>query len=475
MWCDEHPERHGSTGANGAPGLDGVPGEEGPWSFMDAFQILPITEEQWYQEFNQPHILFLLNYWPEPEQTVAIGGQNFDPSIDRVYFDGVDVGPVESTMTASFVVPTTSEGGWHPIVIRGKGGKSSPKGSERRSNKVMALVIPRLDAIPECALNDNGEIIGRWVEHQSVTLTGLAFRPGLKVLAEDWSGTTPISYSLPVDNVKRTSIDLTIPGAPLGDVRGVRRIVVQNPDNGKSRDERVARISDTIVVRCAAFRVIGPDPSFFEPFLSTSEIASLFAEDGPLSLSVYPWSQARIVFKLVQPVKEVVGDDNNSAATWPSDPDDDVQRALDLQFFHDRGGVPGALNFFFFYDVEKATAYAWKGTGLIFIGTTDGQAVPDAVDIQQIVAHEAGHAMCLDHVCPNAGEEPEDTLFGRECIGADNQNLMYPYWDTSDGMGLTEAEVDTARIGATHFEDGKTSLSNPFESTSTCESVDTDD
>ena len=277
IWCDEHPERVGATGAGGNPGAAGFTGDPGPAPIEDAIQILPITVEQWNQEFNKPHILHLDVYDAEPGQTVQITGQNFDPSIDRVYFDGVNVGPVSTATSATFTVPTDSEGGYHPVVIK-------PVGlTDRRSNRAMLRVLPKLDAIAAGT---------RWVENQDVTLTGLAFRPGLQVLAEDWSVTPAASFSLPVVGVTRTSIDIHVPGGFLGALRGVRRIVIQNPDGGRSRDERVARISDTIVVRCAAFRVVGTTPGVGTT-RTAADIANLFVEGAVNSISI-PWDRREL-------------------------------------------------------------------------------------------------------------------------------------------------------------------------------------
>jgi hypothetical protein len=33
---------------------------------------------------------------------------------------------------------------------------------------------------------------------------------------------------------------------------------------------------------------------------------------------------------------------------------------------------------------------------------------------------------------------------------------MYPFWNTQTGLGIPTGQVDAARIGATHLEEGKT-------------------
>ncbi|ACL65254.1 hypothetical protein A2cp1_1912 [Anaeromyxobacter dehalogenans 2CP-1] len=427
-WCDEHPERRGARGADGAAGIPGAFGPPGPSVVPDAIQILPITPQQWYDELNRPHILSLSVYEAEPGQTVSIAGQNFDPSIDRVFFDGADVGPVASATTAAFVVPNDSDGGFHPVVLR-------PAGvSDRRSNRVMLRVLPKLLALPSPP---------RWIEGQTVVLNGLAFAGGAQVFAEDRSVAPALSYLLPTSSVTRTAITLTIPPAPLGSLRGVRRIVVRNPDGGTSRDERAIRISDTIVVRVAAFRVVGTSPGSGTT-RTAAEIADLFSEGGAFSVTA-PWGQARISFRLVQGVTDVSTTDVH-ANTWPID-----DPAADRALFAAAPGVLGALNFFFARDVEFATAYAYFGGGPLFIGDEGGPLGP--VDLQQVVAHEIGHALCLRHVC-DAGEGP-GTFFDRACDGGDETFLMYPFWDASDGMAIHGGQVDPARIGATHVEDGK--------------------
>jgi hypothetical protein len=429
-WCDEHPERVGSAGAGGTPGSVGLTGDPGPAVIADAVQILPITEEQWFQEFNKPHILSLSTWDAEPGETVTVNGQNFDPTIDRVFFDGVNVGPVANATQATFVVPLDSEGSYHPVVIR-------PAGlTDRRSNRAMLRVLPRLDDLP-------GQ--PRWVENQAVNLTGLAFVAGLQVLAEDRSVMPPAALSLPVVGVTRTSIAVQVPGGFLGSLRGVRRIVVRNPDGGTSRAERIIRISDTIVVRCAAFRVIGTTPGTGTT-RTAAEISALFNEGAAFSLAG-PWGQARIVFRLVQPVSDVTTTDD-IANLWPI-----IDTPTDQAIFGAAGNVLGALNFFFMRDVEVATAYAYFGGGPIFIGDEGGPLGP--VDFQQVVAHEVGHALCLRHICDGSGEGP-GTFFNRECEDGDEAFLMYPFWDTSDGMAIDPGQVDPARTLATHFEDGKT-------------------
>lgn len=427
-WCDEHPERRGTDGATGNPGSVGTTGNAGPVAPSDAIQFLPITQQQWEQELNNPHIFDLNPDAVEPGQAVQVTGHNFDPTIDHVFFDGADMGSVSSPTTASFVVPLTTDGGHHPVVVR-------PLGvTDRRSNREMLQVLPKVDAIAAGA---------RWIEGQAVTLTGLAFAAGAQVFAEDRSGATTVSYNLPVTTVTRTQIHLTIGSPPLGDLRGVRRIVVRNPDGGESRDERVARISDTIVVNCAAFRVVGTSGG--GTVRTAAEVSHLFAEGGLFTVSV-PWGTARIAFKLVQPVGTLtVADD--IANLWPI-----IDNATDTNAFTNAPGVLGALNFFFVRDVELATAYAYFGGGPILIG--DETDVLGTVDFQQVVAHEIGHALCLRHICDGAGEGP-GTFFNRDCEDGDEQFLMYPFWDTSDGMAIHTGQVPIARNGASYLEQGK--------------------
>lgn len=434
-WCDEHPERRGSDGATGNSGVGGLQGDAGPMPLVDAMQILPLTEEDWQREFNQPHILDLIPDEVEPGQAVQIVGQNFDPGGDRIYYDGVRMeGVVSSSTQASFTVPLTAEGGYHPVVVRPDGAE----GATRRSNRALLRVLPKLDEIPAGT---------RWTEEQDVTLTGLAFGTGLQVLAEDRSVVPKASFLLPVNSVTRTSISLKIPAAPLGSLRGVRRIVVRNPDGGESRDERVSRIGDTIVVRCAAFRVVGAT-SGVGTVRDAATITSLFTEGSPISIAA-PWGQARIAFRLVQPVQNVTVPDDQ-ANLWP---DDNFGATGDRNLLTNAPGVAGALNFFFVRDVEVSTAYAYFGGGPLFIGD-EGSSILGPVDFQQVVAHEVGHALCLRHVC--SGGEGPGTFFNRACEGGDSAFLMYPFWDTSDGMTILPGQVDPARLSATHFEDGKT-------------------
>jgi hypothetical protein len=441
LWCASHPERRGADGSDGAANIRGRQGDPGPPPSSDAAQIYPITEEQWNTEFNQPHILQVSPTDVEPGETVTLTGSNFQPATDRVYFDGVSQasGAVLDSMSATFTVPLTAEGGTHPVVIRPDGATS------RRSNRVMLRVIPKLDAMAAGT---------RWTEGQAVQLTGLAFSPGCSVTAEDWSTSPHAICAMPVTSNTRTVINLQMPAAFPANVRGVRRIVVRNTDGGSNRPETIVRLSDTIVVNVAAFRVVGTTTGAGSP-RSETEIANLFVEGGANTVGI-PWVPARIAFRLVQPVKTVTIDDLR-ANMWPKD----LTRAEEVKFAADNGGVAGAINVFFFRDLEDATAHAWFGGGPVIYGEEPGHTIT-AIDVFQIVAHEIGHVFCLTHVCPNAKENAADTFFGRACQGGDEQFLMYPHWDASDSMLIPPMQIDQARTGATHIEEGRIKLSADF-------------
>lgn len=440
-YCSGHPERHGNDGASGDAGIWGPAGAAGAAPPSDALQFLPLTEAQWDDQFNTPHILHVQPLEVEPGEHVTISGDHFDPGSDHVFFDGVDVGAVASATSAAFDVPLTIEGGFHPVVV-GTG--------PTKSNKVMIKVIPKVTALTP----------GRWIEGQGVTIDGLAFRTGCRVIAEDWHTTPHTPFLLPVDTVSRTQIHLTIPAAPLGNLRGVRRIRVWNPDDGLSRDERVARISDTIVVRVAAFRLVGTTTGT-QTVHTAAEITDLFSEGTAHSISI-PWSGARISFQLAQPVTDLMVDDTvanvfpfesgSPHATW--------DRVLTAATF-----VPGALNILFARDVEDRTAYAQFGGGPVVFGDDPGQTITPT-ELQWIVAHEFGHAMCLRHVCDGSGEGP-GTFFNRNCQQGDEAFLMYPFWGL-DGFSLNAGECDTARHGASYVETGKTAplaIADLFQST----------
>lgn len=439
-WCDDRPERRGADGAAGAGGPLGFPGDPGPAPLDDAIQILPLTEQEWQEAFNAPHILTIKPTRGGIGTPVAITGENFDPAKDRVFFDGVQVGTVTSATSASFTVPEDAEGGSHPVVVR------PPGVTTRRSNRAMFQVLPHLDLITGTP---------RLLENTTFTLTGAAFRPGLKVLAEDRSlPPAPTflpakpAFSLPVLGVTRTSIEIQIPGGFLGSLRGVRRLVVQNPDGGRTEQQFVVRIGGTIVVRCAAFRVVGSS-SGVGPARSAAQIEALFVEGSAGSVNV-PWAPANIVFELVQPVRDVTVADN-LAFVWPGD-----NTAADRTLLAGAPGVSGALNLFFVRDVSIGTAFAYLGGGPLVIGD-EGDRVLGAVDFLQVLAHEIGHALCLPHVCRKDGESASTpSLFGRECEEDDDAGfLMYPFWNVSDGMAIHPSELGLARLGATHFETGK--------------------
>jgi hypothetical protein len=150
--------------------------------------------------------------------------------------------------------------------------------------------------------------------------------------------------------------------------------------------------------------------------------------------------------------------DDVRANMWP----DGATRISDTTFASDNGAAANALNFFFFGDVEDSTAYAWLGGGPIMCAD-EGEDLLGPVDFQQVVAHEAGHALCLRHVCPSDEEEEggQTGFLGHECDDPDERFLMYPYWNVSDSMnfatnGAGVREIDRARGAATFFEQGKT-------------------
>jgi hypothetical protein len=436
LWCDEHPEFRGNDGTAGGGGLTGRTGDPGSAILSDAMQIYPITLEQWNEAFNQPHIIQVSPIDAEPGETVNIIGQNFIPGTDKIYFDGQlqpdATATIATATSASFTVPLTAEGGTHPVIIRPQGNTS------RRSNRVFVRVIPKLDAIPPGT---------RWLEAQPAALTGLAFAPGCKVIAEDWSVMPRPAFNLPVTSNTRTTIDLGIPASPLGNLRGVRRIRVRNPDGGTSRDERIVRISDTIVVPVAAFRVIGTTAGIGTN-RSDTDITSLLTETNIHSISG-PWGVANVSFQLAQPVATITQADD-IANVWPLQSMTDDTAALT-----GAPGVPGVLNVFFVRDVVFATAYSYFGGGPIFCGDNAGDLSIE--HLTAILAHEVGHSLCLRHVCDGGSEGP-GTFFGRLCQGGDDGFLMFPFWDTQTGLAIPQAQIDAARIAATHLEEGKTTL-----------------
>ena len=51
-------------------------------------------------------------------------------------------------------------------------------------------------------------------------------------------------------------------------------------------------------------------------------------------------------------------------------------------------------------------------------------------------------------------------FFAELCAGHDGDKafLMYPFWNTQTGLGIPSGQIDAARIGASHLEEGKTTL-----------------
>ena len=454
FWCPSHPERHGNDGATGALGQLGRTGDRGPDAFSDAVQIYPITDQQWNEVFNSPHILQVTPLDVEPGENVTIRGQNFIPGTDKIFFDGKQLpdasAQVSTSTTAAFQVPLDAEGGTHPVVIH------PVPATSRRSNRVSVRVIPKIEST-------QFPFEKRWNETDVITINGWAIEAGCQVVAEDWSVTPHPAFSLPVvGTTTRTTVTVQIPPGPLGAMRGVRRIFIRNPDGGVSRPEHIVRISDTIIVNVAAWRVLGTLGGGTQR--SVADIVNLFAEGAANSLSLI-WQQARVVFRLVEPVGTVTVNEDE-ATIWPHSGDVSTDSAHDIKFL---SGVArseqskSALNVFIVRDIQNASGYSWIGTGLLFCGLDQ----LNLGESQHVTAHEVGHAMCLHHFCAKDKEEDPQTQTGRKCgEPGDPSNVMYPNFPPGDL--LLPEQIDTARSGALHFEQGKTQVSLDGISLSMC-------
>src|SRR6185437_11280832 len=95
------------------------------------------------------------------------------------------------------------------------------------------------------------------------------------------------TYLLPTTFSSQTLLKVQIPPAPLGALRGVRRIYVQNPDLQRSMGEHVARIGEQRVLRIAAYRVRGSYPAF-APSRSLNDITMFLTPGAPFDLGL-PW------------------------------------------------------------------------------------------------------------------------------------------------------------------------------------------
>ncbi|MCB1676726.1 MAG: hypothetical protein KDI01_10570, partial [Halioglobus sp.] len=464
-WCDEHPERRGDNGSTGPVGSVGDPGGSGPPLASDAVQVLPITAEQWEHEFNQPHILALSPTEAEPGEKVIVNIKNGNPGGDALFFDGEQV-PFNSPGSAwTFNVPLDSDGGFHPVLVK------SLTDPDRRSNIAQLKVLPKLE-------EDDFPGDQRWEEGDIIELPARALMPGVQILAQDQSTVTPTSMVLPLaEPATRTLARVQIPNSNLGNLRGVRRIVARNPDAGESRAELVARIGQEIVVRCKAFRVVGTTPGI-GTLRSTAEVTALFQEGAFIDSVNQPaaWGQANVVLQLVDAVQTITLADD-LANIWPDDDDSMDEVAL----FNNNATDTGAMNFFFFRDVEGSTAFAWGGGPLFIADEPSGEL--GLVDFIQVVAHEIGHALCLPHSCYKEGEGvPDPVHFPVSCGPSHEQFLMYPFWDASDSLTLLQNEQTTARRTATWFETGKTTpagtgrmFRSPGGSSTLCSSADGED
>lgn len=434
--CSETPERRGSDGPLGDLGEFGESGSPGPPVLSDAIQFLEITAAQWERAFNSPHILHIFPTSAHVGDRVTLIGENFDPGIDVVFFDGEPAGTVLSATRARFDVPVAT-GTYHAVVIK------PLTGSKRISNTVFLLVQLTLNPLPP---------LTRWEEGETVEVTGTGFMPGCQLLAEDWSADPVTTFSLAIDFQSPTMLRTTIPDAPLGNLRGVRRLRVRNPSGATTMNEVVVRIGKQIIVKCAAFRLVGQD-SGVTTSQTPQQITALFVEGGFNALTHW-WGAADIVFQLVQPVKDVLIDDE-IAECFPEDPEGEELVAAMTAVAAAAPFVPGAINLVFCNDVEGDVVGFTRtgGGGPSFLGEAGDELEP-AVRLK-LAAHELGHSLCLTHAC---GEEGLP-----DCTELHMTRMMYPevvdegpFGEQSSTAELTSSEIQLARRTATHFERGKT-------------------
>jgi hypothetical protein len=136
------------------------------------------------------------------------------------------------------------------------------------------------------------------------------------------------------------------------------------------------------------------------------------------------------------------------ATTWPKHFENEKK------VFHDAPAVSGALNLFFLRGCRRVRRLRvlWRRPRVHW---RDGGDLFSPGHFNFEAAHEIGHALCLHHIC-SIGGEPE-TFFGHDCNSdSDKGFLMYPTI-AATGAALDMGQIEPACMGATHFEDGKTS------------------
>src|SRR5262249_55167788 len=121
-----------------------------------------------------------------------------------------------------------------------------------------------------------------------------------------------------------------------------------------------------------------------------------------------------------------------------------------------------ALNLFFVRDINNASGYSWRGSGIAFCGLD----TLSLSQFQHVAAHEVGHAMCLHHFCAKPKEEDDQTFTGQLCVPGDETNIMYPHFPPGDVLNPTQ--IDQVRSGAFHFEEGKTQVFLDAPTVSNC-------
>lgn len=428
-WCDADDGHEGTSGSLGNTGSHGERGDDGRHG---AFEVQPITENDWNAAFTLPYLTRLEPASAATGQTVHVVGLNFT-SLTKVAFDqqvlstsAIDI----ARGTLEFVVPPSATGGAHVITL------SVPVPAnpvlKELSNALNLRVLPRISQVSPA----------RALPGTRLTLQGSGFSTSADVRID--------GKALPASVKSSTVVEFLLPGFATNDMpAGMKSIQVVNSD-GEVSNGMPFELETEIVIRIKAWRVLDDDDD--GTGRDDEDIREIFNHEfSPAAI----WAAHGIRLEF-DPNVAIARVSSILADTWPESSSAEAvtaeKQVLSPPPPTPPFALPGAINFYFVNDIDDWTAHAYARIGtaaktnpppFVIFEDTGWLSVEDEA---HVAAHEIGHVFGLHHVCAKSddSEDVPSTTFGRTCDeNTDKDWLMYPKanrW-TNEGNALTSSEI----------------------------------